>query len=75
MQNTIIGRKEEIALLEKYMTFNHSEFIARPKELTVCFSLRMENYRKNTDGYLLLFSGIRNLILLSLSCWRQSHRE
>ena len=28
MQNSIIGRKEEIALLEKYMTSNHSEFIA-----------------------------------------------
>lgn len=28
MQNSIIGRKEEIALLEKYMSSNHSEFIA-----------------------------------------------
>jgi hypothetical protein len=28
MQKSIIGRKEEIALLEKYMTSNHSEFIA-----------------------------------------------
>lgn len=27
MKNSIIGRKEEIALLEKYMTSNHSEFI------------------------------------------------
>ena len=28
MLNSIIGRKEEIALLEKYMSSNHSEFIA-----------------------------------------------
>ena len=28
MQNSIIGRKEEMALLEKYMSSNHSEFIA-----------------------------------------------
>ena len=28
MQNSIIGRKEEIALLEKYISSNHSEFIA-----------------------------------------------
>lgn len=28
MKNSIIGRKEEIALLEKYMTSNHSGFIA-----------------------------------------------
>ena len=28
MQKSIIGRKEEIALLEKYMTSNHSELIA-----------------------------------------------
>ena len=28
MLNSIIGRKEEIALLEKYISSNHSEFIA-----------------------------------------------
>ena len=28
MKNSIIDRKEEIALLEKYMTSNHSDFIA-----------------------------------------------
>ena len=38
MQNSIIGRKEEIALLEKYMASNHSEFIA-------VYGRRVESFR------------------------------
>ena len=42
--------------------------------IAACSSLKMENYKKNTEGCLLLCSEIQNLILLSSNCWRQSLR-
>ena len=46
MQNSIIGRKEEIALLEKYISSNHSEFIVVYGRRRVGKTLRFTNHKQ-----------------------------